>query len=1141
MRNKKQNVVISVLMTLALLVSIPQKPMMAAEITSSTSVTTEPYTWQNAQIGGGGYVDDIIFNYGEKDLIYARTDMGGAYRWDPTTSTWIPITDSIGFEDWNNLGCDSLATDPLDPNRVYIQAGTYTNKWADANGCILRSTDKGETWEKTELPFKVGANMLGRSMGERLAIDPNSNNILFMGTRCGNGLWKSTDYGVTWSKVESFTEVGTFKPTDIASDTYDDTLTGVVWVTYDTSSSSVGTPCQRIFVGVANRAKDGGAAENTVFVSNDGGKTWSAVEGQPKDGYLPHHGVLASNGMLYITYSDGVGPYDGTKGDVWKYNTSTGVWTRISPVPSSSNDDYFGYGGLSVDARNPNTLVVTTLNCWWPDANIYRSTDGGSTWTSFWQWNGYPTRILRYTQDISLSPWLTFGKQDNPPEPALKIGWMMGNISIDPFDSDRMFYGTGATVYGTDNLTAIDSGGKVNLSVKSIGIEQTAVLSLISPTTGTAHLVSGLGDVTGFVHEDVTKVPSMMMITPNFSTTTSMDYAELNPTKYVRVGNTEKGTNPRIGISYDGGKNWSSLSNCWTSSSTDQTGGGKVAMSADGNTIVWAPNGANLQVCYSSNGSSWRQCAGIPSNATIASDRVNPKKFYAYADGKFYVSTDGGATFTATVTSGIPNTTSIADLPSTALVSIKAMPGVEGDIWLVGGSNKVSAYGMWHSTDSGLSFTKLENVQEADVIGFGKAAPGQSYMALYASAKINDVRGIFRSDDAGTTWIRINDDRHQYGRINMCITGDPRLYGRVYVGTNGRGIVYGDTASTQANSSISPSSATFDKKTTEQKDVSVALTMNGNTLSAIRNGTTELALGNDYIVNGTTVSISKSYLARQVLGTTNLTFDFSAGIDPLLSIVIKDTTTTTEVDSSIAPTTASFDRNIASQNDIPIELTLNGNTLTTITNGTYVLTKDTDYTLLNNLVTIKKEYLSKLPVGMTNLNFDFSTGVDRTLSITITDSTPVTVGNLEIQMYNSGKSESTQSISPQIKLVNHGTTDINLSEIKIRYYFTSDQAPGQNFWCDWASVGARNVTGTFTAMSNSTAKADCYLEIGFNSSAGSVAAGSSAVLQVRVTKSDWSTYTQTNDYSFNTDAASYVAWDKVTCYSSGVLQWGMEP
>lgn len=76
MRNKKQNVVISVLMTLALLVSIPQKPMMAAEITSSTSVTTEPYTWQNAQIGGGGYVDDIIFNYGEKDLIYARTDMG---------------------------------------------------------------------------------------------------------------------------------------------------------------------------------------------------------------------------------------------------------------------------------------------------------------------------------------------------------------------------------------------------------------------------------------------------------------------------------------------------------------------------------------------------------------------------------------------------------------------------------------------------------------------------------------------------------------------------------------------------------------------------------------------------------------------------------------------------------------------------------------------------------------------------------------------------------------------------------------------------------------------------------------------------------------------------------------------------------
>ncbi|PXV95795.1 cellulose binding domain-containing protein [Lachnotalea glycerini] len=1043
----KIKTMISVIAAMGLLCTFPNGSVINSN--AASDVTTESYTWQNVEIGGGGYVVNVIFNETEKDLIYARTDMGGAYRFNPETQRWIPLTDMIGFDDWNNLGCDSMATDPVDTNRVYIAAGTYTNNWTDANGCILRSTDKGETWETTELPFKVGANMMGRSMGERLAIDPNSNNILYMGTRSGNGLWKSTDYGVTWNQVSSFTEVGDFAPTNDNSSSYDDTLTGVVWVTFDSSTGKSGSPSQTIYVGVANKAAEGEEAENTVFCSKDGGETWNAVAGQPKDGYLPHHGVLSSDGILYVTYSNGAGPYDGTKGDVWKYDTNTGIWTQISPVSSSSEDNYFGYGGISVDAQNPDTLLVTTLNSWWPDANIYRSTDGGTTWTSLWEWNGYPTRTLRYTQDISATPWLTFGIEAVPPEPSPKLGWMIGNISIDPFNSDRMFYSTGATIYSADNLTDWDNGGKVNLTVKTLGIEQTAVLSLISPTTGTAHLVSGLGDVTGFVHEDLTKVPDMMMIRPYFSSTTGMDYAELTPNKYVRVGNTDSGTNTRIGISYDTAKNWFSGSNCWSSSSTDSTGGGNVAMSADGDTIVWAPT--NQTPCYSTNNaSSWTSCKGLPNNAVVASDRANSNKFYAVSGGSFYVSTDGGATFTTTAT--------ILSASNAGTLHLKAMPGIEGDIWVAGGHNDAE-YGLWHSTDSGKTFTKLSNVEKADVVGFGKAAPGKDYMALYVSAQINGVRGIFRSDDVGETWVRINDDQHQYGSTNSSITGDPRVYGRVYVGTNGRGIVYGDT--------------------------------NEET-------------------------------------------------------VIPDPDPTPEVNSAtLSPAIAAFDKNIDKQEDITVTIELNGNTLNAIKNGSTTLVKDTDYTFEDNTVIIKKEYLTQLATGATSLIFEFNAGDNAILKVNISDSTststPVVQGDLEIQMFNNNTNDSTVSIAPQFKIINNGSDSIKLSDLKLRYYFTKENASDQNFWCDWSNVDCTNVIGKFVTMEEPTETADCYLEISFLSSAGSLSSGESAVLQTRFAKSDWSNYSQSNDYSFLSSATSFTQWTQATAYISDNLQWGVEP
>jgi hypothetical protein len=751
---------------------------------AAAAVPVDPYAFRNVAIGGGGYVPGVVFSQAQPGLAYARTDIGGMYRWNPATSSWVPLLDWLSWDIGNYAGVASVAASPSDADKVWAAVGMYTNDWDPNNGAVLRSDDKGDTWQATVLPFKIGGNMPGRGMGERLAVDPNNDDVLYLGAPSGKGLWRSTDGGVTWAQVTSFPNPGTYvqKPGDAA---YGDNQ-GIVWVTFDQTTGSAGTTTRTIYVGVADK-------NNPVYRSTDGGATWAALAGAPT-GYLPHKGVLDPvNHLLYIATSDTGGPFDGAKGDVWKYDTVTGAWTQISPIPSSSDDDYFGYSGLTVDRLHPSTIMVGTQVSWWPDAIIFRSTDSGATWTRIWDWDGYPNRSLRYTFDYTSVPWLTMGQQASPPMPSPKLGAAIPFMEIDPFDSDHMFFAGGAGISGTNNLTAWDTGGVVKITTAVEGLEETAVLGLIKPPGGA--LVSALGDVGGFRHDDLDVAPEAIFTSPIFTTTRSIDYAELNPNVIVRSGDftdSDRPSDSHAAFSTDGGATWFQ--------GTEPIGvntSGTIAAAADGGRFVWAPGDSGQQVVHSVGfGTSWTASTGVPANAVVASDRVNPMKFYAYDNGTFYVSTDGGASFTATTASGLPNT-------SWGL-RFKAVPGHEGDIWLAG-SGSDNAKGLWHSTDSGATFTKVSTVDEADNIGFGKAAPGQTYPALYAFARVGGQRGIFRSDDAAASWVRINDDQHQWGASQDAITGDPDIYGRVYFSAGGRGIMYGDRVGTTPTPSASPS------------------------------------------------------------------------------------------------------------------------------------------------------------------------------------------------------------------------------------------------------------------------------------------------------------------------------------------------
>jgi hypothetical protein len=170
---------------------------------------------------------------------------------------------------------------------------------------------------------------------------------------------------------------------------------------------------------------------------------------------------------------------------------------------------------------------------------------------------------------------------------------------------------------------------------------------------------------------------------------------------------------------------------------------------------------------------------------------------YAFAGGVFYRSADGGATF-ASVNEGT--------LPGEGPVRFASMPGTIGDLWLAGGSDKGGVYGLWRSEDGGSTWSSVDGFDEADSIGFGKAAPGATTPAIYTAASRDGQRGVYRSTDGGATWTRINDDQHEWGWIGAGIEGDPDVFGRVYIATNGRGIIVGDDGNAASPDSWTASS-----------------------------------------------------------------------------------------------------------------------------------------------------------------------------------------------------------------------------------------------------------------------------------------------------------------------------------------------
>jgi len=690
------------------------------------------YGWGTVAIGGGGFVSGIVPSKAAKGLVFARTDVGGLYRWNEGLARWIPLTDWVSENETGLLGIEAVATDPTDASRVYALAGiSYFNGGKTA---ILRSSDTGNTFQTTEVTsqFKAHGNGMGRGSGEKLAVDPYRPQVLFCGTRW-NGLWKSVDRGVTWAKVTSFPVTTT------------DDENGISFVLFDSRTGVSGQATQRIWAGVSRM----GSAN--LYVTEDGGTTWNPVAGAIST-LMPQRAALSSDGMLYLTYGNGAGPHGHWSlpepmdaGCLRKLAVATGTWTDVTPSGFTR-----AMSGISVDPRDPKHLLATSINTYYQQPNgwgdvIFRSTDAGATWTNEWTagatmanggivWGGIQT-----------------------------VHWA-GSAEIDPFDSQRAWVSSGNGVFRTTDLSAAKSTWTFDVH----GIEETVPLDAVSIPSGP--FVSVIGDYDGFVNATPSTYSPYGRHAPSMGTTTGIAMA--GQTKSLaRSGD-------QLQISTDQGKSWTAL----TKPNAELKG--RVALSADSRVLLWSSETSTaLQRLVVATGT-WSTASGVSTPVAPFGDPTDPSRFYVYVpgSGQFLTSTDTGKSFVAQTSPG-----------SGGSGNIRPVPGRTRQVWvpLYGG-------GLNRTVNGGTSWSKLSAVTRCDAVGFGMAKTGSSHPSAYLWGTVNAVTGIFRSDDSGSTWIRINDDAHEYGgpANGQFVMGDMNVWGRVYMSTAGRGVAWGEPQST---------------------------------------------------------------------------------------------------------------------------------------------------------------------------------------------------------------------------------------------------------------------------------------------------------------------------------------------------------
>jgi len=192
----------------------------------------------------------------------------------------------------------------------------------------------------------------------------------------GGGLWKTTDAGDTWAPVTD----GLINSASVGAVAVSETNPDIVYI-------GMGETCIR-----GNIMPGDG-----VYKSADGGKTWTHV------GFTESHGISKirihpSNPDVVFVAAFGKYSVPNPERGVFKSTDGGKTWRRVL-----YRDDKTAAIDISIDRNNPNVMYAALWEAYrkeyqmssgGPGSGLFKSTDGGETWTEITRNPGLPAGMV---------------------------------------------------------------------------------------------------------------------------------------------------------------------------------------------------------------------------------------------------------------------------------------------------------------------------------------------------------------------------------------------------------------------------------------------------------------------------------------------------------------------------------------------------------------------------------------------------------------------------------------------------------------------------------------------------------------------------------------------------------------------------